>query len=161
MTIFERLRTEWLKADTVVNGGADPRAIAAFESKHRVTLPLEFKNYLLTVNGMAEGATDEDLVSFLSLDAIDRELTDSQPPAAFRDVMFAEYLVYSHVYVLRIAASCEQSPVLAADGEHQRLVSDSFMEFIEAYLANRKTVVHCWAKARPDGADMADRPQSR
>jgi len=140
MNVFQRLRAAWLSADVVINPGADPSEIVAFESKHSVKLPPEFKDYLMTVNGMADGATDDQLISFLSLSAIDCEMSQREAPSRRSDVVFAEYLIHSHVYVIRKSPFRKQAWVFATDGRHERRLAGSFVEFVERYL-NRPAAV--------------------
>jgi cell wall assembly regulator SMI1 len=140
MNVFERLRAAWLAADVQINPGADPAEIAAFESKHCVKLPLDFKDYLMLVNGMADGAADDQLISFLSLNAIDREVSQRGTPPQRCDLVFAEYLIHSHVYVIRELPFSKQASVFAADGAHERRLAGSFAEFLERYLASPEAV---------------------
>jgi hypothetical protein len=72
MSIYEMLRAKWIAAGVAVNDPITPAALDRFEKKHRIPLLCEFKDYLFTVNGMQDGQVDEDLVSFLSLEAIDQ-----------------------------------------------------------------------------------------
>lgn len=144
MSVYERLKAKWLETGVPVNDGISQVTIDRFEHKNSIALPSTFKEYLLVVNGMKNGQTDENLVSFLSLDAIDQEAR-YEISASEVDVIFAEFSIYSHYYVLRIKRSGEQVAILAADGEHEKQIADSFEGFVSSYLADPSKMAYCWA----------------
>jgi hypothetical protein len=145
MSIYEMLRAKWLEAGIAVKDAVAPAALDRFEKKHRVSLPSEFRDFLLTVNGMQDGQVDEDLISFLSLEAIDQEANCKEISANEVELVIAEYCIYSHTYVMRISRSGDRSPVLVTDGEHEKLIAASFKDFLSQYLANPAKMAHCWA----------------
>lgn len=144
MSVYERLRTRWLEAGIPINEGTSQTTIDCFEKTHNIKLPSTFKEYLLTVNGMKDGQADENLVSFLSLDAIDQEAHHKEIPASEVDVVFAEFSIYSHYYVLRIRRSGEQVAVFAFDGEHEKQIASCFEGFVSNYLSDPSKVAYCW-----------------
>src|SRR5262245_62019310 len=101
MPSFDRLRTAWTAAAVRINHGAPLAAVESFEARHAVTLPLSFRNYILEIGGMIAGQTDNSVISFLSLDAIDREMKPLAQQSDLREIVFAEFLVFSHYYVLK------------------------------------------------------------
>jgi hypothetical protein len=145
MNRFVQLKNRWLKDSVPVNVPASPTEIQRFECKQGITLPQSFKAYLSVMNGMAEGATDRDMMSFFSLEAIERQ--DPLPPAKEGEVnlAFADYCLASHVYLMRLSKSTEASPVIVSDGESERQIAASFDEFIDAYLQAPTHVAHCWS----------------
>ena len=147
MNIYQLLRISWLKAGIGVNEGATQADVDRFEKKHHISLPISFKEYLLAVNGMKAGETDEHLVSFLSLQAIDQEPNYSEISGNRIEIAIAEFSVYCHLYVLRASRDGECSPVFATDGKHDKQVASSFDEFVDKYLSNPVNVVHCWTQA--------------
>ena len=144
MSIYQLLRARWLEAGIAVNDPVTQAALDHFEEKHHVSLPGEFKHYLLTVNGMQDGQVDEDLVSFLSLEAIDQEANCKEISANEVEMVVAEFSIYSHCYVLRVSRSGERSPIFVTDGENEKQIAPSFKDFVNVYLANPARVAHCW-----------------
>lgn len=144
-TIYQRLRNAWLKSGVPTNVGATPREIQAFESRYCMRLPAQFRAYLSTVNGMAGGATDESLISFLPIDKIDvvPNSADLHSKAGV-EIVFAEYLIFSHYYAMRVTKNGDQDGVYAADGTNQARISSSFDEFLYAYLSCPETVIDCF-----------------
>jgi hypothetical protein len=144
MTLCEQLRTTWLEAGISVNDGASQTRIEAFERTRNITLPTAFKNYLLTVNGMKDGEIDEHFISFLSIDAIDQEDVPHQLSTNEIDIVFAEFLIYSHYYVLRFTRSGEEISILAGDGEHEKTLANCFDECVSLYLRDPIKMAKCW-----------------
>lgn len=144
MSIYEMLRAKWIAAGVAVNDPATPVALDRFEKKHHIPLPCEFKDYLLTVNGMQDGQVDEDLVSFLSLEAIDQGANCKEISATELEMVVAEFSIYSHCYVLRVSRSRDRSPVFVTDGEHEKEIAGSFNDFVNQYLSNPARIAHCW-----------------
>jgi hypothetical protein len=140
------LRTKWVEAGIAVNDGITTEALDRFQEKRLVSLPSAFKEYLLTVNGMKDGQTDENLVSFLSLETIDQEPTFMVLSADFFEIIFAEFSVYSHLYVLRASRNGETAPILATDSKHEIRIASSFEDFVNLYLATPAKIAHCWAE---------------
>lgn len=144
MSIYEMLRAKWLEAGIAVQDGIAPAALDRLEKKRQISLPSEFKDYLLTVNGMQDGQVDEDLISFLSLETIDQEANYKEISGNEAELVIAEYSIYSHTYVMRISRNGDRSPVFVTDGEHEKRIAASFKDFLSEYLANPARVAHCW-----------------
>jgi hypothetical protein len=144
-TLYEQLRDAWVKCDISLNRGVASDTIIRLEEKYCIKMPIELHDYLRTVNGMAEGETDVNMISFLTLDAIEHELSFADY-GAIRTVsfIFADYLIFSHYYLLRSKLDGTQIGVFAADGTNEKLISKSFNEFIEAYLSESASIAHCW-----------------
>ena len=143
-TLYKRLRDTWLSSGLSVNEGALPEAIDRLEKKRLIKLPRQFRDYLLEVGGMADGQTDLSLTSFLSLDAIDKELGKVEHVGDLINLIFAEYLIYSHYYTLRATRDGLRIGVYAADGSNEIRLASSFDEFIDAYLLNPDNIAECW-----------------
>jgi cell wall assembly regulator SMI1 len=144
MSSYEMLRVKWMEAGVAVNDPASPAALDRFEKKYHISLPSEFKDYLLTVNGMQDGQVDKDLVSFLSLEAIDQGTNCKEISATELEMVVADFSIYSHFYVLRVSRSRDRSPVFVTDGEHEKEIAGSFKDFVNHYLSNPTWIAHCW-----------------
>lgn len=144
-SVYGRLRDAWLTRGLSVNGGVDLADIRAFQAKNRLILPRSLRDYLLTANGMAEGETDKDLIRFLSLSEIDCELESTTlRPGDCVNLVFAEYCVHSHFYVMRASLDGATSGIYVMDGTNERKLFSSFRDFIDTYLADPLAVVDCW-----------------
>jgi hypothetical protein len=143
MSRFDRLRAAWTGGTVRINHGAPLAAVESFEARHAVTLPLSFRNYILEIGGMIAGQTDNSVISFLSLDAIDREMKPLAQSSELREIAFAEFLVFSHCYVLKCTKEGLEKGVFAADGTHEKHIAPTFDQFVDAYLDNPQGIAHC------------------
>ena len=142
--LYKRLGEAWLASGVSVCEGALLDSINRLEKTHAVKLPGQFRDYLLKLGGMTDGQTDDCLISFLSLEAINNELDTKPQNSNIVDITFAEYLIYSHCYVLRISEIGNQLGVYAMDGANEKKIADSFDQFIIAYLENPECIAYCW-----------------
>jgi hypothetical protein len=133
-----------LEAGIAAKDGVAPSAIDCFEEKHHVSLPAAFKAYLSTVDGMLEGQTDENLVSFLSLESIDQEANVRKVSANEIEMIVAEFSLYSHWYALRTSGSGSPSPVIVTNGNQEKQIATSFEDFLNQYLSSPTKVAYCW-----------------
>lgn len=140
MREFVRLRETWESARIPLAEPAAKGAIEAFERRWKLKLPDEFRQYLSIAAGMQDAQTDDALISFLSLPAIDAEMERSQNT---QTVIFAEYCVWSHWYEI----SCDTAAVYAEDGKNRRKIADGFREFVAVYLEDAQKVAVWWSSA--------------
>lgn len=145
MTIFKILRDKWIEDGLSINPGKSSEDVCHFEEKHGVALPRSFKEYLETVNGMPEGETDENLISFLSLELIDQEPNFKVLSGNVVELIFAEYSIYCHCYVLRSSRRGDRSVVVGTSGEMEKHIADSFDNFIKLYLSNPTGIANFWS----------------
>ena len=68
--IGTNLKNHWLSQGLEINSGVSREELAAFESRYQVSLPSDLRDYFLTVNGMAEGVSDDALIRFWSLNEV-------------------------------------------------------------------------------------------
>jgi hypothetical protein len=144
MSIYQILRKRWLEASIAVNDPVSQAALDRFEEQYRLTLPGDFKEYLLTVNGMQGGQTDAELISFLSLEALDQDAEQNVLVGDDVEITIAEYCIYAHYYVMRASRNGERSPVFVTDGEHRKQIAPSFHQFVSQYLTSPDKVAYCW-----------------
>ena len=133
--IYQRLRDAWASAGASVNDGATSDAIARLESKRNIRLPAEFRDYLAVANGMEDSSMDDGLISFHSLDVIDREWIryESESPDCV-NIPFANWSLDAHWYGLRASRDGDEMGVWFLDGTHSWRLAPSFREFVEMYL---------------------------
>ena len=150
MSVFERLRQHWIETSIPVVDPATPEEIATFENRHGVALPADFKAFLCIAGGMQEGFTDEEMLAFASLQALNDPSRWTSPDQARRELIFADFLINSHWYVVGLDAEPHVGPVFAThDGDEYTQVAATFRDFIEAYLTNPEGVACFWTADVP------------
>ena len=137
------LKNHWLSQGVGVNPGVPKEELTAFESKYQVSLPADLRDYFLTVNGMAEGVTDDALIRFWSLHEvkpIPEEAPDYSDPSYIEEpeslFLFADYCIWSHAYAIRLSSSKSPNPVIIIGDETPTRLFESFSELVNNYLSD-------------------------
>jgi hypothetical protein len=140
--IGAKLKNHWLSLGVKVNAGVSHDELDAFESKYQVVLPADLRDYFLTVDGMVEGVMDHGCFSFWSLNAV-KPIPDESPNYSdpyIKDArsffVFADFLIWSHAYAIRLAATDAANTIFMIGGETPIKMYDSFSEFVSAYLSD-------------------------
>ena len=108
----------WSQQGVRIRSGASIDRIERFESQYQIRLPTDFRHYLATVDGMDQGRMDENMFSFLSIDAIKsipEELANFGGIPDYRDIVrtlpdpqhwfvIVDFLISSAVYAIRLSA---------------------------------------------------------
>ena len=149
--LIERLKDFWSKEGVRIQPGASIEQIDAFESRYRVRLPSDLREYFITIDGMERWESDKNMFSFLPINAIKsipEELANFGGTPDYRQIMrtladphrwfvIVDYLITSSVFAIRLSADVESSPVLSiGDGTCHWIVAPSFSGFLDRYLAN-------------------------
>ena len=146
--LSEQLKGRWESEGASTRPGISQRKISSFEARYGVSLPEDFRDYFCTVDGMEEGLSDNALISFWPLDEVEpvtrRVVEHSGIPdysgiakklkGADSYFAFADFLIWSHVYAIRIGAPHEKNEIVWICGSHHSVIADSFSDFIKAYL---------------------------
>jgi SMI1 / KNR4 family (SUKH-1) len=144
----QRLRNHWISHDVACNPGVSEAALAAFEHQSRVTLPTDMRDYFLTVNGMSEGVSDEEMVRFWMLEEV-TPLPDGAPGYASQDYidnpeslfLFADYSLWAHAYAIRLVDSpLNRNEIFVIGGDYPILLFQSFSELIDSYLTDKSLI---------------------
>lgn len=138
------LKNHWLSQGIEVNPGVSREELRAFESRYQVSLPSELRDYFLTVNGMADGFSDDALIRFWSLSEvkpIPEEAPDYSDPSYIEGAetlfLFADYCIWSHAYAIRLSSNSENpSPIIVIGGETPIRIFESFSELVSNYLTD-------------------------
>ena len=144
-SLRERLKAYWQSIGVKIRPGASDAELDAFEAKHQVKLPEDFRSYLRVVDGMEEGDSDKELREFYPLHGL-RNLADENwgDPEPFRPnlcFVIIDYMISSHGYVICLnGAPDTPTPILFVGGA-VAIVAPSFSAFIEAYLSDPDTIV--------------------
>jgi hypothetical protein len=145
MNHFEQLRKHWTDASIPVVDPATPDEVDGFEKRHGIELPSDFKDYLLIAGGMPEGRTDDDMLEFASLETLNNENRWTSPDSTRKMRTFADYLIFSHWYLIDLGHNSDRGAVFAThDGDEFVKLAPTFKEFIEAYLADPERVAYFW-----------------
>jgi len=145
MNVFETLRRRWIAEGIPVAEPATSEQIAAVEQQHGISLPPDFKEYLSITGGMQQGAADEELLSFVSLETINDPARWSSTAPARKELIVADCLMFSHWYVIELKPEPTCGPVYAThDGDEFTPLAPSFQAFVEAYLANSERIACFW-----------------
>lgn len=141
----QRLKNYWFSHDVKFNTGVSESDLAGFEHKFGVSLPYDLRDYFLTVNGMSEEASDNEMIRFWMLEEV-KPLTTGAPRYANTDYvkdpeslfLFADYSLWAHAYAIRLFASAEKTnEIFMIGGDCPVLLFCSFGELIDSYLTNK------------------------
>lgn len=118
------------------HGGAEPRAIAAFEARHSVVLPADFYGYVRELNGLSEakdpegwGNVDSEGFEFLPL-ALLRRTEQSE-----HFFVFARWALGERPYAICLGPSKHHGRVVVV-GDLLHVIAESFTEFAKLYAAD-------------------------
>lgn len=143
--IGSRLKMHWSSQGINLNPPASETALTRFESRYTVSLPNDFCDYLLHVNGMAPEATDNELIRFWSIEEI-KPLSEETPQYAAESYLvnatgffvFADYSMWAHAYAIRLSSGpLEPNSIVVIGANKPILIADSFLSFVQSYLAGR------------------------
>ena len=141
--IGTRLKNHWLSQGIEVNPGVAKEELTAFEFKYQVSLPADLRDYFLTVDGMAQGFTDNALIRFWSLNEvkpIPEEAVDYSHPSYIEEAeslfLFADYCIWSHAYAIRLSSTEASNPIIIIGDETPTTIFGSFSELVSSYLTD-------------------------
>ncbi len=141
----ERLIVHWKKRGALPAPPATPEAITAFERKHAVRFPDDFRSYLLDANGMSEaGIMDNEGFCFWNLSQMKTlrqlNLDDGVSTPGFDEnsyFAFADYLIWSWAYAIDLGReSTTRGQVIHVGTLQPRIIAESFTDFVESYVAD-------------------------
>ncbi len=142
-TLLSRLADHWAAAGVRHATPPPAEAIVEFEARHEVTLPPDFRAYIETMNGAAQGRdemTSDHTVSFWRLDEME-PATDI--PGTHRLFYFADFLIDSHRYAIALSPNPrEATPVFIVQDTTALQVARSFTEFLSGYIANHDGTIY-------------------
>ena len=145
MSEGDRLKDYWLAQNIAINPGTSEAALHKFESVYGVSLPPDLHEYFLTVNGMEQTATDEELIRFWKLEEV-RPVSEEAPayastsylPEAGSSFVFADYSIWAHAYSIHLSKSISgPNHVYVIGGTKPVMIAKSFSEFIDLYLIGK------------------------
>jgi hypothetical protein len=145
MKPYRKLIQHWTDVGLTIAAGITDEELTSFEAHYHVDMgsALDFKEYLRAVNGMTQsGGQDCDAkgFSFWPLNRIKQVpeecLQHKMGVPSIRDIekyfVFADYMQWSWAYAICLAPS--QSGILQFGTRSPRLISNSFSDFVKAYM---------------------------
>lgn len=130
----ERLRRLW-EAHGSAREGAPTAALDYLERELRVDLPLQLRSYLSIVDGMTSGAWVGNEIEFWPVARILQEAHEwesFEPGKAGTLLPFADFLINSHAYAIRVSWS--DAPVFSLHGGGVEIpCATSFDDFVTRY----------------------------
>jgi cell wall assembly regulator SMI1 len=137
----QQLIDYWSKLGLRVGTANSPNDIRRFETQWQVTLPLDMREYFLSIGGMAEYEIDpETLFSFWplhQLSPVTVELPDKSRQTSKGYFAFADHSILAIVYGINLMSESPVYGSVATDIEHRMIqTAPSFTEFIRIYLTD-------------------------
>jgi hypothetical protein len=153
----EAIRDRWVSSGVVVRPGLPTEQISAFEHRYGVLLPEELRQFYGLMDGMGDGETDEELISFWPLSevgSVPEKLSDfrgipdyggieASLPDASSYFVFADHSIWVHVYAVRLGPDPAGSgPVVWIGGKDcWEQITASFAEFLRRYEESPRCVL--------------------
>jgi hypothetical protein len=121
-------------------------AVERLESRTGVTLPADFRDYLIRCAG-PEAWTDRHVTSWWDVASV-KTVTEecAEPPRNTAITVPAQWLVFADYAVWAMAWAIDCGPesagrVTVLNGSDDRLVASTFSEFVDAYLINHMALL--------------------
>lgn len=146
MGVGEALRRYWTSHAVQINDGVSTETLESFQNKHGVLLPIDLRDYFLSVNGMAPEETDDALIRFWMIEEL-QAISEGAPEYASSNYvedpeslfLFADFSLWAHAYAIRLkAAPSETNEVFLIGWDSSISLFPSFHEFVQSYLTNKE-----------------------
>jgi len=145
----ERLRAWWNATDAgVKTRPASEAKVAALEQRYHLTLPDDFRRYLLTACPEGENEWDTENTIWWPLHRIRNVPEEYEHPiqderiaaAADKYLFFADYMIWCWAWAICCADGPDRGRVALIGGLPDRIVADNFDEFVDRYIRNWASV---------------------
>ncbi len=145
-----KLIRHWRSQNLKIAPGNPEARVREFESHNRVILPPDFREYFLTVDGMAQvGGHDCDPTGFafwplarvksVPEECAEHSLALPEVSDAARYFVFADYLQWSWAYAIHLTDRASgPNPVIHIGTVRAKTVTGSFTEFVDLYLRDAR-----------------------
>jgi hypothetical protein len=140
--LFSLLVRRWKASGVQIRPGVDGAEIEACRDRLGSPLPDEVAAYFRTVDGMPDNVMDDSGMRFWRISEIVPAVSavPALDPEHFDGIfVFADYMIWSHAYGLRLVGS-PHGEVVIVGGERPIRVSATFSEFVTLYLDTSDTV---------------------
>ena len=141
MNAHLRLVDQWRADETYIAATESPATVRCLESRYDITLPEDFRRYLLESAPQADFWHTPGAI-WWSIDRIknipdEYEHTVKNPEiAAEQDkyLFFADYMIWCWAWAICCSNGPNRGKVAVITGERDRFVTDCFSDFLEEYL---------------------------
>ncbi|MCK5945042.1 MAG: SMI1/KNR4 family protein [Planctomycetes bacterium] len=148
MDVVQKLVRTWSQAGVAFGPGASESSLAAFETRHRVVLPADFRRYLQLVNGTGSGY-DDDFYRFAPLGEVapvadSWGISDQGVDNFAGCFVFADWAINCWDYALQLAGpEHEIGRVFCVEDANSKpeSMASSFGEWLAIYLRDRDRLV--------------------
>lgn len=131
---MQRLKAHWVSRQISCNEGLTEDSVTTFEGQWRVVLPEDMREFYLTLNGMPDYTTDDEVIRFWRLDEV-KPFTAESPQMATPDYIdnpeslfvFADYSIWAHAYAIRLAEHKLDSNEIFIIGGYYPILLFSFL----------------------------------
>jgi hypothetical protein len=142
----EKLWDYWNAQGLKIAAGATGREVHSFESLNSVILPPDFRDYILTVNGMFqdfENSSDQKGFAFWPLNQMtnaaqelaNRPSAEPGPTNLQSYFIFADYMHRSWAYAINLGTDpAKAGHIIHVDTLRPKVVARSFTEFVNLYV---------------------------
>jgi hypothetical protein len=136
--VIQEVKQRWESQRLKFGNKISDEELQRFEIENNVVLPKDFREYLIELNGMIDCSSDDDFMSFHSLDKIRLcDFTDHKYQVLSKNFyIFADFSINLFLYAI------ELSPIVSATnnvcligGDAPFLIAQSFTDFLKMYLA--------------------------
>lgn len=143
--LVRRVVAHWQQSRAAPEPGAATSELSAFEAHYGVRLPPAFAALWRTANG---NHGDQNLTRFWPLGEIHR-LSDEEGPSdtvspadAESLFVFADYLIFSHLYAVRLTADGQDAEVWWVLSPTERAeIAPTFESFLREYAADPNSIL--------------------
>jgi hypothetical protein len=149
-TPSSKLISYWKSQSLRIVPGVPEERIREFESKNRIILPADFREYFLSVDGMVQqGGHDCDPNGFafwplarvrsVVEECAEHSLAPPELPGWQECFVFADYLQWSWAYGIHLSADPSAvNRVIHVGTFHPKVVAGSFTEFVDLYIRDAR-----------------------
>lgn len=135
-TEVDQLTQRWKESQLKIKPGASAQQLSQFEEQVGTKLRPDIRQYFAAVNGMEENEMDTDHIRFWPLEEVkplSEDINAPESPEYKGYYLFADYLLWSHIYAVDLSTAGSGSIVMVG-GKEPRQVASSFAEFVRLYL---------------------------
>jgi hypothetical protein len=130
-TLVHSVLAHWRSIGIAPLKGASRQEVEAIEARLSVRLPDHVVTLYLAANGMAAGDYDDRNIRFWQLEELAQHVSTDAAGVSYAG--FADFLIMSHVYEVRLTGSGHTDVRIMADGAPIN-VAASFSNFLDFYL---------------------------
>ena len=140
----DSLLGSWRSSGVVLNPGASVSQLAATAKRLGASLPSELHELLLACNGMPSNEWDpRHTIRWMPTDEWFQLNGEPgwQSEHSRGAWVFADYLLGSHFYAIKLGLRPENSQVFVLDDRSEKLISSTFLGFLRLYLFGNDTAI--------------------